>query len=250
MNKYPDVMAIVLAAGLGKRMKSDLPKVLHPVDGKPVIRIIGDMLKSMGLAKTVFVIGHGRELVKTELSGEPSFQFVVQEQQRGTGHAVMMAEDAYRDFHGSILVLAGDVPLLQQSTLEKLVAHQRAAKAAGVVVSFEPPDAGKYGRIVRGKEGAIKGIVEFADCNDEEKAIREVNTGLYVFDAQALAPALKKLDSNNAQGELYITDVMRILMQEGRKTDCMKLDDYREGLGFNDPNELKQLETIFFELKH
>ncbi|MGB5137614.1 MAG: sugar phosphate nucleotidyltransferase [Candidatus Zixiibacteriota bacterium] len=243
-------MAIVLAAGLGKRMKSDLPKVLHPVDGKPVIRIIGDMLKDTGLAKTVFVVGHGRELVKAELAGEPSFAFVVQEQQRGTGHAVMMAEDSYRDFHGSILVLAGDVPLLRKATLEKLIAHEKASKAAGVVVSFEPPDSAKYGRIVRGNDGKIKAIVEFADCNEVEKAIREVNTGLYVFDAQALVSALKKLESNNAQGELYITDVMRILMTDGHVTDCMKLDDYREGLGFNDPNELKLLESIFFELKH
>ncbi len=118
-------MAIVLAAGLGKRMKSDLPKVLYPVGGKPVIRIIADMLKSMNLAKTVFVVGYARELVKSELNGEPSFSFVVQEEQRGTGHAVMMAEESYRDFKGSILVLAGDVPLLRKETLEELIARQR-----------------------------------------------------------------------------------------------------------------------------
>ncbi len=230
-------------------MKSDLPKVLHPVDGRPVIRIIGDMLQSMGLAKAVFVIGHGRELVKQALAGESTFEFAVQEEQRGTGHAVMMAESSYHGFHGSIFVLAGDVPLLQRSTLEKLISRQRSLQAAGIVVSFEPPDPAKYGRIVRDRNGQIKAIVEFADCNDEQKAIREVNTGLYIFEAEALSSALKKLDSNNAQGELYITDVLRIMMQEGRVTDCIKLDDYREGLGFNDPNELKLLESIFFELK-
>lgn len=249
MSSYPDVMAIVLAAGLGKRMKSDLPKVLHPVGGKPVIRVIADMLKSMGLAKTVFVIGYARELVKSELSGEPNFSFVVQEEQHGTGHAVMMAEESYRNFKGSILVLAGDVPLLRKETLEKLIARQRELKAAGIVVSFAPPNTEKYGRIVRGSDGKIKAIVEFADCNSEQINIPEVNTGLYVFDAEALAPALAKLDSNNAQGELYITDVMRILMLDGKVTECIQLEDYREGLGFNDPDELKQLEAIFFELK-
>lgn len=249
MSKYPDVMAIVLAAGLGKRMKSDLPKVLHPVGGKPVIRIIADMLRSMGLAKTVFVIGYARELVRAELSGEPNFSFVVQDEQRGTGHAVMMAEESYREFKGSILVLAGDVPLLRKETLEKLIARQRELKAAGIVVSFAPPNTEKYGRIVRGSDGKIKAIVEFADCNSEQINIPEVNTGLYVFDAEALAPALAKLDSNNAQGELYITDVMRILMLDGKVTECIQLEDYREGLGFNDPDELKQLEAIFFELK-
>jgi len=249
VSSYPDVMAIVLAAGLGKRMKSDLPKVLHPVGGKPVIRVIADMLKSMGLAKTVFVIGYARELVKSELSGEPNFSFVVQEEQHGTGHAVMMAEESYRNFKGSILVLAGDVPLLRKETLEKLIARQRELKAAGIVVSFAPPNTEKYGRIVRGSDGKIKAIVEFADCNSEQINIPEVNTGLYVFDAEALAPALAKLDSNNAQGELYITDVMRILMLDGKVTECIQLEDYREGLGFNDPDELKQLEAIFFELK-
>lgn len=248
MSKYPDVMAIVLAAGLGKRMNSNLPKVLHPVGGKPVIRIIADMLKSMSLAKTVFVIGHGRELVKSELDGEPSFSFVVQEEQRGTGHAVMMAEESYRDFRGSILVLAGDVPLLRKETLEKLIASQLELKAAGIVVSFAPPNTKKYGRIVRGSDGKIKAIVEFADCNSEQINIPEVNTGLYVFDAQSLAPALKKLDSNNAQGELYITDVMRILMLDGKVTECIQLEDYREGMGFNDPDELRELETIFGDL--
>jgi len=242
------MLAIILAAGKGKRMKSDLPKVLHPIAGKPMVWRLTELLKKLGLKKIVLVVGHGREQVMALYDHDPGIEFAIQHEQRGTAHAVMSAEKHFKDFLGGILVLAGDVPLLTRKSLTTLIEHHRQAGAAATVLTSVPPDATGYGRIIRGPDDSVKKIVEHADCNDEERAVREINTGIFMFDADALRSALHQVDDKNAQGEFYLTDVMKIMIDEGKKTSALKLHDYREALGVNSVKELQELESIFTEL--
>lgn len=229
-------------------MKSDLPKVLHPIAGKPMVVRIVDLLESLKVEKIVLVVGHGREQVMALYPNDGVVKFAVQHEQRGTAHAVLSAEEHFLNFNGDVLVLAGDVPLLTVASVEALIKQHTANAAAATVLTSEPPDATGYGRIVRGGDGSVKKIVEHADCTNEERAIREINTGIFMFDADALRKALHRVDSNNAQGEFYLTDVMKILLDDGCATGALKLGDYREALGVNSIEELQRLETIFYEL--
>jgi bifunctional UDP-N-acetylglucosamine pyrophosphorylase / glucosamine-1-phosphate N-acetyltransferase len=243
-----NIIAVVLAAGKGKRMKSDLPKVLHPIAGKPLITYLTDTLKSLGLRQIVLVVGHGRELVQKVYEGT-DIAFAVQREQKGTADAVKSARDYFRKLNGGVMVITGDVPLLQRQSLANLIEeHIRMGNDATVLTSI-PSDATGYGRIVRGNDGRVKKIVEQADCTNEEQKIREINTGIFLFDAQSLDAALDKVDQNNAQGEFYLTDIVQILLREGKSTGAVVLGDYREALGVNSVDQLQELEEIFLELK-
>jgi bifunctional UDP-N-acetylglucosamine pyrophosphorylase / glucosamine-1-phosphate N-acetyltransferase len=244
-----NIIAVVLAAGKGKRMKSDLPKVLHPIAGRPLITVLTDTLTALGLHQIVLVVGHGRELVEKLYAGT-QIKFAVQEQQRGTADAVKSARQYFRGFPGGVLVITGDVPLLQRETLTRLIREHGEKGYSATVLTSIPPDATGYGRIIRDASGRVKKIVEQADCTIEEQNVKEINTGIFLFDAQSLDAALDKVDQNNAQGEFYLTDVVQVLLREGKVTGAVVLDDYREALGVNSVEQLKELETVFFELKH
>ena len=198
-----------MAAGIGKRMKSATPKHLHPILGRRMVDWVVDAARGAGVGRLVVVAS---PQTSDLLEG---VEVAVQEEPLGTGDAVRRACAALEGFGGDVLVLNGDVPALRPETIRALVETHRAAGAAATVLSFEPADAGAYGRIVRDSEGKLAKIVEAGDASPEELALREVNSGIYVFRAEKLWPALERLDAHNAQGELYVTDTLGLLVQDG-----------------------------------
>jgi bifunctional UDP-N-acetylglucosamine pyrophosphorylase / glucosamine-1-phosphate N-acetyltransferase len=227
------VKAIVLAAGRGSRMGGDLPKVLHELDGKPLVTYAVDSARAAGAKTVVVVVGYRAELVMAELA-DSGVDFAVQAEQRGTGHAVLAAREHLEEGEGDILVLYGDMPLLSAPTLRQLIAHRRktgAAAAALTLVIDSPPD---FGRIVRDADGRVIRVVEVKDADADELAIREVNVGAYCFEARSLLPVLERLRTDNAQGEYYLTDAVGILVQDGHRVETIATGDIEETLGIND----------------
>lgn len=233
---------IILAAGQGTRMKSKLYKVLHPVCGKPMVEHVIDTVSAVGADQIVTVIGHGAELVKKHLEGRTDF--VLQQEQLGTAHAVSQAKGLLKDKKGTTLVVCGDTPLLKAETLEKLLLHHEAEKAAMTVLTAHMEDPTGYGRVVRNEKGYVERIVEHKDASDEELKIKEINTGTYCFDNELLFSALEKVSNDNAQGEYYLPDVFEILRKEGHIVTAYSTDDFSETIGVNDRVALARAEKI------
>ena len=245
--QHPDVAALVLAAGQGTRMKSDLAKVLHPMSGQPLLAHVLGALDRLGVGRTLVVIGHQRERVRAEFAGS-ELEWVTQAEQRGTGHAVMMAGPALEDFEGTLLVVCGDTPLLRAGTLHELLVAHAASRAAVTVLSMRLPDPTGYGRIVRAEGDRIAAIVEHRDATPEQRAIDEVNSGIYVFHYPSLATVLSRLSSHNDQGEYYLTDTVALLLADGKPTAVVCAEDYRELCGINTPEQLAEAERLHREL--
>ena len=191
--------AIILAAGQGTRMKSKLYKVLHPILGRPMIQYVIEALKPAKLEELVTVIGHGAETVKSKIGNES--QFVLQEEQLGTAHAVMQAEEILKNKSGTTIVVCGDTPLITSKTFEKLFEYHERSGAKATILTTNITDPTGYGRVIRGETGDVERIVEHKDASDEEKTVKEINTGTYCFDNEALFSALKKVNNENAQQE-------------------------------------------------
>ncbi|MFA6075392.1 MAG: bifunctional UDP-N-acetylglucosamine diphosphorylase/glucosamine-1-phosphate N-acetyltransferase GlmU [Negativicutes bacterium] len=232
---------IILAAGKGTRMKSVLPKVMHCAAGKPMLQHVLDAAIIAGAVRNVVVVGFGADAVRTAI-GEQA-DYAEQNEQKGTGHAVMMAESRLDDFAGVVMVLCGDTPLLTPDTLKQLCKHHIETKAAATVLTAKMPDAG-YGRVIRNDEGQVLRIVEKKDCNAEELAVDEYNSGIYCFDCKKLFAALKKLTPNNAQGEFYLTDAISILNSQNEKVRAIVVADWQETIGVNSRVELAQADKI------
>lgn len=237
-----DVLAVILAAGKGTRMKSKLPKVLHQVGGKAMVQQVIDAARGAGAGRQVVVVGFGADAVKEAL-GDPVL-FAEQTEQLGTGHAVMQAKAAIGDFQGTIMVLCGDTPLLTADLLAKLVSEHQAEGAAATVLTARMPDPTGYGRVIRNAAGQVLKIVEQKDANPAELAVNEINTGIFCFERQALFDALAKIDCNNMQGEYYLTDVMGILASEGTKVWAVATEDFEQTLGINSRRQLAGAEKI------
>jgi bifunctional UDP-N-acetylglucosamine pyrophosphorylase / glucosamine-1-phosphate N-acetyltransferase len=205
-----DVTAVVMAAGLGTRMKSATPKHLHPLLGRRLVDWVVQATRDAGVERVVVVTS------PDAADKFPDEEVAVQAEPRGTGDAVRAARDTLRDAGGDVLVLNGDVPGLSPQTLRDLLETHRRENAAGTVLSFEPEDVREYGRIVRDGEGRLARIVEARDCSSQELEVREVNSGIYVFRGELLWPLLDRLEPKNAQGELYVTDTLGLLVQDGR----------------------------------
>lgn len=221
-----------MAGGIGTRMKSATPKHLHPLLGRRLVDWVVAAAREAGVGRVVVVASPDtRELYD-------GVEVVVQEEPRGTGDAVRCAREAFADLAGDVLVLNGDVPALRPETIGALVETHREAEAAATVLAFEPDDAGAYGRIVRDGDGRLARIVEAADASPEELALREVNSGIYVFRAEKLWPALERLDPHNAQGELYVTDTLGVLVADGETCAVELADDPVEAEGVNTRVEL------------
>jgi len=242
-NSHRDpALAIVLAAGKGTRMKSDLPKVLVPVTGRPMVRYVIDALGAAGIERIVVVIGYRAELVRAELAGEPLVSFVEQREQLGTGHAVMMCRDQLAAHRGPVLIVAGDSPMLQASSIRRLLDEFYAGNCACLLGTVEREDPTGFGRIVRDADGNFTGIVEEKDATDAQRAIREVNVSTYVFDAAELLTALEGLTDQNALGEYYITDCPAILLAAGKRVQALKVLQPCEALSINSSDELAVVE--------
>jgi len=237
---------VVLAAGEGTRMKSDIPKVLHELGGRSLIGHAVAAAAALEPDHLTVVVGHGRDQVTAHLTEmAPTVTTAVQDKQLGTGHAVACALDTLPELDGVVVVTYGDVPLLTTDTLRELVETHTAGGNAVTVLTATLDDPQHYGRIVRGGDGTVLGIVEHKDASDEVRAIHEINSGIYVFDADMLRTGLTQLTTHNAQGELYLTDVLGIAREAGRQVGALQTDDAWQTEGVNDR---VQLATIRKEL--
>lgn len=234
--------SVILAAGMGTRMKSKMPKVLHKVCGKPLSKWVIDASKAAGADKVCAVVGHKAETAK-EVLGDVC-EFALQAEQKGTGHAVMQAIDVIKNSKGEVVILNGDTPLITAETINKAIEYHKNNGNQATVITAILDDATGYGRIVRDNDGSVLKIVEQKDASEEEKKINEVNSGMYVFDAQSLVYALDKITPNNAQGEYYLTDTLEILLSAGKKIGGYAISDNDEIRGINDRVQLNEAEKI------
>ena len=234
--------SVILAAGMGTRMKSKMPKVLHKVCGKPLSKWVIDASKAAGADTVCAVVGHKAETVK-EVLGDVC-EFALQAEQKGTGHAVMQAIDVIKNSKGEVVILNGDTPLITAETINKAIEYHKNNGNQATVITAILDDATGYGRIVRDNDGSVLKIVEQKDASEEEKKINEVNSGMYVFDAQALVYALDKITPNNAQGEYDLTDTLEILLSAGKKIGGYAISDNDEIRGINDRVQLNEAEKI------
>jgi UDP-N-acetylglucosamine diphosphorylase/glucosamine-1-phosphate N-acetyltransferase len=236
-------VAVVLAAGKGVRMRSDLPKVSHLIFGKPMIAWVLEAVNGLNLDEVFVIVGYKSETVKSECK-DFDVTFVEQKEQLGTGHAVIQATPYIKD--SVVLVLNGDMPLIKTDTLKEFIGrHLRSGAAAATVLTAVLPDPASYGRIVRDRDDRILKIVEQRDASEAELAIKEINTGTYCFNSKALFGALNDVKPDNSQKEYYLTDVIGILTKRDLPVYAYKAQDPNEVLGVNTIEELKRLEGLF-----
>ncbi|TFG90186.1 MAG: bifunctional UDP-N-acetylglucosamine diphosphorylase/glucosamine-1-phosphate N-acetyltransferase GlmU, partial [Syntrophobacterales bacterium] len=235
--------AVILAAGKGTRMKSDLTKVLHPICGRPMVWYVAALARQVGAEKNVVVVGHQASMVMEAMAGEDLI-YAVQKEQLGSAHAVLQAGRALRGFDGDVLILCGDVPLLLPATIEALLETHRSNKGAITVMTALLDDPGSYGRVVKNEAGEVLKIVEARDANEEEKAIKEINTGIYCAERSFLFDAVRKIGNVNTQGEYYFTDIFEIARRQQRRTGSFILRDPSEAMGINTIDDLKTAERI------
>lgn len=243
--QHSGLAAIVLAAGKGERMNSDLPKVLHPVCGRPMLAFVLEACAEVGCAEMIVVIGHQAELVRSTFADSPyALTWVEQTPQLGTGHALMVCRPELERLSGPVLVLAGDGPLIRGSTLRRLLDTHRRGRAACTLATSILEDPGRYGRVVRDQAGEVVGIVEFLDADEQQRSIKEVNVSVYCFDAAALTATVGRLTNDNAKGEYYLTDVLGLLAGDGKKLAAVAAVPSEEVLSINTVEQLRQVEAI------
>ncbi len=239
MNKFS---AVILAAGQGKRMNSDICKVMHKISGKPLAKWVKDKLDDAGCEKEVMVVGHKKEQVM-EFFGD-SVLYSEQNEMKGTGHAVMMAQPHFEGSSTTVMVLCGDAPLISEGLIRSVVDFHKKSGSCATVVSAKLDNPFGYGRIIKGKDGALLKIVEEKDASEDEKKVNEVNSGMYCFESEYLFDALSKIKNDNAQGEYYLTDTISVLKSEGKKVFAYTADDANEILGVNNRIDLANAQKI------
>ena len=244
--KNSDLITVIMAAGKGNRMHSDLAKVLHRLNGRPMIHYVLDTARALGSRRIIVIVGHQANTVRRELAGWP-VEFVVQEEQLGTGHAVHQAKPLLTGENGIVLVLAGDSPLIRPSTLEALILAHRHERAAASVLTAQVPDPTGLGRIIRDDAGRIDRIVEEKDATAEQRALLEINTSMYCFEPSLLIQALDHLTPQNMQGEFYLTDTIGILRRQGHRIADAEADTPQETIGVNTPEHLSAAENWLLE---
>ncbi len=237
-----NINAVILAAGEGTRMKSKMPKVLHEVMGRPMVKRVVDTAKDLEAKNICVVTGHMSETVQEALKDE-GVSFAVQKKQLGTGHAVMQAEE-YINENEDVLILYGDTPLIKAETLEKLIEYHRSENNGVSIISAIVEDSAGYGHIIRDKDGNFVKNVEYKDATPEEKLVKEINSGIYCFKGSSLKKALKLITNDNAQGEYYLPDALEIILKSGEKVNAMTIGDVTEFFGVNNRVQLAQANKI------
>ena len=240
-------IAIVLAAGKGTRMKSELPKVLCEAGGRPLVSYVIDSLRKAGVGKIVSVVGYRADLVKETLGSDPDMEFALQEEQLGTGHAVMMCREAVASHNGPVVVVAGDSPMLQSDSIAALLKDFAETSPACILGTLIHDDPTGLGRIVRDGDNKFTGIVEEKDASDEQKAINEVNMSTYVFDCQKMLGALDRLTDNNRQKEYYITDIPGIMITDNEDVRALPVLKPIDALSVNTVEHLKAVEEALMK---
>ncbi|MGA1875220.1 MAG: bifunctional N-acetylglucosamine-1-phosphate uridyltransferase/glucosamine-1-phosphate acetyltransferase [bacterium] len=238
-----DVAAVVLAAGQSTRMKSKTSKMLHSVCGRPVIRYLIDVIEAVQAHRIVMVVGYQAENIKTELLGK-NIEFVLQKERLGTAHAVLQTKEILSDFSGTVLILNGDTPLLTSKEVRELIALHNQSQAGATILSGDVPDPFGYGRIVRDETGCVLEIVEEKDASEEQRKVREINTGIYCFQARDLYGTLSRVSNRNASREYYLTDLVSIFRDQGKPVQALKVTDFRTALGINTRADLAEANRI------
>ena len=236
-------MAIILAAGKGKRMHSALPKVLHPAMGKPMLAYVVDAVKGAGVKDLIVVVGKEAGKVK-DVIGEEGISYALQDEPLGTAHAVMAARDLLEGSSGTALILCGDTPLLEAGTLSSLLDHHRREEATLTILAALMEDPRGYGRILRGEEGEVLGVIEESDATEEQRAIKEINSGIYAVQIPFLLSALDEIGRDNAQGEYYLTDIVEIAHRRGEKIAAFRAPSPQEVMGVNTRADLARAQKL------
>jgi UDP-N-acetylglucosamine pyrophosphorylase len=245
-NSQEPLAAVIMAAGQGKRMNDpSRAKVLYEINGKPMIHYVADLACELGSARIVVIVGHQRQLVIDYLKkSHPAVVCAVQDPQLGTGHAVMQSEEGLKSFAGHVLVLSGDVPLLTRQTMLRLLKHHFNTGAVATILTSNMSDPTGYGRIIRNPSGSVKRIVEHRDASEEERKVKEINSGIYVFEKESLFDGLKHITPNNSQREYYLTDVFDYFWQHQWTVSALVADDEREIHGINTVEQLDRTRGI------
>jgi UDP-N-acetylglucosamine pyrophosphorylase len=236
----------IMAAGKGTRMKdASKAKVMFAVKGKPMLQHVVDLAESLGSDKIISIVGFHRESVIEFLNKLASdVGTVVQEPQLGTGHAIMQTEPMLRNYDGDVLVLSGDVPMLRKETIAKLIEHHRESNAVGTILTAVLDDPTGYGRVLRNKNGNVTGIMEQKDASETQRVVKEINSGIYIFDAKYLFDALQHINPHNAQNEYYLTDVFGYFWNHHFIISAVSADDFNEIRGVNTLEQLKEAEDV------
>ncbi|MEM1331749.1 MAG: NTP transferase domain-containing protein [Planctomycetota bacterium] len=239
--------AIILAAGKGTRMNSDLPKVCHEIGGRPMVCAVVDACLAAGCKRVVAVVGYKQELVREALAGYSQVEYTVQREQLGTGHAVLCAEPAFTetDLRRDVFVLCGDGPLIRSETLRAILGVHRERGAAATLATSVIDDPSGYGRIVRDGDGRFTGIVEQKNATEEQLGIREVNPSYYLFRAGAMFDALNRVERNETTGEYYVTDVPSMLAGDGERVEVIEAVPPEDVLSINTPEQLADVDRVF-----
>jgi UDP-N-acetylglucosamine diphosphorylase/glucosamine-1-phosphate N-acetyltransferase len=247
--EHRPLASVIMAAGQGKRMQDPtLAKVLYKVGGEPMLGHVVRLCEKLEAFPIISIIGYGRDAVSAYLSEKfPEAKIAIQEEQLGTGHAVQQAERELDGFNGDLLILSGDVPLLTSKTASRLIEHHRECKEAATVLTVHMPNPTGYGRILRNEKGRLKTIVEERDATPEERKIEEVNTGIYVFNSDVLFNVLKRIDRKNAQGEYYLTDTFKLIIEQfgPDAVAVVSTNDPIEVSGVNTKEQLAALEAEY-----
>lgn len=243
-SQIKDTIVVILAAGKGTRMKSDKAKVLHEISGKPMINFVVDAARKIVNDNVIVVVGHQKQIVEKVVSDNAKTLFAVQDEQRGTGHAVMCAMPHIAESINSVVVLCGDVPLISSDTISKFIDSHNKENAVATVLSVEVDTPYGYGRMIVDENGDVVKIVEESDADNEEKKIRFINSGIYCVQKEFLSDALNKITDDNSQGELYLTDIIGIAHDEGKKVSMYISDNNSEVIGVNTCEDLSAAQQL------